>query len=487
MNPISRWSSVARRLPVLISAGLSILAIIMFSAESATGQGTVSVTSSPYNGKGDGVNNDGPAFQRALASGNSVYVPSGTYLVDNSTGPLLINDFSATLQFDPLALVTCNTPNKACLIFAGGNAPTFLNLHVTYTSIPADDCRSGQSQCVTLMFDGQKNPTITGTKIINAWAIALSVNNTSNAQIVNTVIQHSTRDGLYLQDNDNVAVTSLTVTDSGDDCIGFHQTSAGAGRNGGSASGVNCIAIRGGGIAFAGGSNISVTDFVINGTSAQGIYIMSDPSQKFLVPGNITVSHGVVRGVGSVPDTIRRVGTQHGIQYYINGGSNIGALQFSNIIIDSTNGSGISGLNADSVRISDVHVSNSGLDGTTSDASCAQLVWNGSVVITQSSVRGCYRSGISAIQNGSVSIDSTSVADAWKKGALESGAKAYDLVSNNSINVSNVSVVDDSSPATGYTFNENQNGSGSVVKISSNISFGSLVVIHGSPGVFCQP
>jgi hypothetical protein len=315
----------------------------------------------------------------------------------------------------------------------------------------------------------------------------MSVNNTTNAQVTNTVLQHSTRDGLFLQDNQNISVTGLTVSDAGDDCFGFHSTTVGGGRNGGSASNINCTNIRGGGLAFAGGSNISVSDFVINGTSAQGIYLMSDPSQGYLVPGNITLSHGVVRGVGSVADTISRAGTQHGIQYWTNGGPNIGSLQFNDIIIDSTNGYGITGFNADSATFTDVHVSNSGLDGQTSNASCAQFIYHGTLTLSQFSSRECYRDGIMAIANSSVAITNATVTDAWKKGSLESGAKAYDLVSNNSITVSNVSVADSGNPPNGYTFNENGNGSGSVNTIYSQIPFGALALVHGSPGVSIKP
>ena len=483
MNP---FLGRARGLQELVSFGLFLVVALTLGPASAAGQSTINVTNSPYNAKGDGVSNDGPALEAAFSAGSSVYLPPGTYLVDNSAGPLVVNNFSATLQFDPLAILTCNTPAKACLIFNGGAAPTFLNVQVTYTTTPTDDCRSGQTQCVTLMFDGQTKPVIQGTKVVNGWAIALSVNDTTDAQVTNTVIQHSTRDGLYLQDNQNVTVTSLTVTDSGDDCIGFHSTGSGGGRNGGSASGINCMKIRGGGIAFAGGSNINVSDFVVDGTSAQGIYVMSDPA-NFLLPGNITVSNGVIRGVGSVPDTVPRTGTQNGIQYYITGGPNMGALQFSSIIVDSTSGYGITGSNASSVTVNDVHVSNAGLDSAVSNASCLQFVSNGNVAITRSSARGCYRTGVATLQNASVSIDSTSVTDAWLKGNLESGAKAFDVVANNAISISDVSVIDNDNPATGYTFNENQNGSGSVTKVSSDIIFGSLVVVHASSGVVYQP
>ena len=88
-----------------------------------------------------------------------------------------------------------------------------------------------------------------------------------------------------------------------------------------------------------------------------------------------------------------------------------------------------------------------------------------------------------AIANISLSISHASVIDSWLKGNLESGAKSFDLVSNDSIVVSNVSVIDDANPATGFTFNENANGSGSLTGISSQIPFGSLVIIHGSAGV----
>jgi hypothetical protein len=320
----------------------------------------------------------------------------------------------------------------------------------------------------------------------NAWAIALSVNNTYNARVLNTQIRHSTRDGLFLQDNQNIYINGLVVTDVGDDCLGFHTTTVGGGRDGGAASSITCVAIRGAGLAFAGGTNLSVSDFVINGTSAQGIYVMSDPSQNYQVPGNLTFTHGVVRGVGSVADAILRKGTQHGIQYYTNGGPNIGSMQFNDVVIDSINGYGIYGLNAQSVSLNDVHVSNAGLDGATSNASCAQFVWNGNVALSRFSARGCYRTGVLAIQNNSLSIDSATVTDAWKKGGVESGAKAFDLLSNGNIRVSSISIVDNANPATGYTFSESQNGSGAVTGIFSLIRFGALNLIHASPGVSFQ-
>jgi len=236
----------------------------------ASGQVTVNVTAPPYSAKGDGMDNDGPALQCALSSGYSVYVPAGTYLVDNSAGPLVIRNFSNTLQFASLAEVTCNTPNKACLIFSGGTNPAFLNLHVTYSSVPTNDCRNGGTLCVTVMFDGQNSPVIRGTFVENAWAIAISVNNTYNTQVLSTVIQHSTRDGLFLQDNQKIFVNDLVVTDAGDDCLGFHSTPAGNGRNGGTASNITCISTRGAGIAFAGGTDLTVSDFVVNGTSVRG-------------------------------------------------------------------------------------------------------------------------------------------------------------------------------------------------------------------------
>jgi Pectate lyase superfamily protein len=477
-----RRSSSSQPFPV--SGHFSRFSLFLLAVVSASGQ--TGVSASLYNVKGDGVTNDGPALQRALTSGNSIYVPPGTYLVDNSAGPLSINNFSASLQFSSLAEIVCNTPSKACLVFTGGSNPSFLNLHISYTVVPTNDCRGGETLCVTLMFDGQTNPVIQGTLVENAWAIGVSVNNTYNARVLNTTIRHSTRDGLFLQDNQNISVDTVVVSDAGDDCLGFHSTTVGSGRNGGTASSITCVSTRGAGIAFAGGTNLSVSDFVINGTSAQGIYFMSDPSQNYGVPGNITLAHGVVRGVGTVADAINRKGTQHGIQYYTNGGPNIGPLQFTDIVIDSVNGYGIYGLNAQSVSLNDVHVSNSGLDGATSNGSCAQFVWNGSVALSKFSARGCYRTGVLAIQNTSLSIDTATVTDAWKKGALESGAKAFDLVSNGSIRINSVNIVDNSDPATGYTFSESQNGSGAVSGVSGLIRFGALKLIHGSPSVSFQ-
>src|ERR1700682_1198784 len=58
-----------------------------------------SVRTAPFSASGDGVSNDRSAFQMALTSGMSIYVPAGVYLIDNSSGPLVIPEFSSTLEF----------------------------------------------------------------------------------------------------------------------------------------------------------------------------------------------------------------------------------------------------------------------------------------------------------------------------------------------------------------------------------------------------
>jgi Pectate lyase superfamily protein len=487
MRQVSQRFSIITR--VVGSSGFVFLLLLL--AGKATGQSIISDSSSPFtsvrdapfSASGDGVTNDREAFRMALTSGISIYVPAGVYLVDNSTGPLSISDFSSTLQFSPAAQIVCNTPNIACLVFSGGNSPIFLNLRVTYLIVPTNDCRHGETLCVTLLFDSIHSPVIQGTVVENGWAIGVSINNTDNAKIVNTTVKNSTRDALFLQDNQNVEVANLFVQNSGDDCIGFHSTSDGSGRKGGKASAITCQNIRGGGIAFAGGEDISVSDFVVNGSSAQGIYIMSDPSQKYLVPTNITITHGVIRGVGSVADTVVRKGTQNGIQYYTVGGATIGQLKFADILIESTAGYGLIGESAKSVSFDGVRVSNAGLDGIVSDGSCAKFWAHGSLTLTNSSLSGCYRVGLLATGNTNVSIDQLSVTNAWTKGTAEPGGKAVDLVGNSNIYVNNISITDHQNPATGFILNENQNSGGQVTKIYSQIDFGALRVINGSPTV----
>jgi hypothetical protein len=335
--------------------------------------------------------------------------------------------------------------------------------------------------CVTLLFDGAQCPIIKGTVIENAWAIAVSVNNTINAKVLNTTITNSTRDGLFLQDNQNITVTDLFVQNSGDDCFGFHATSAGGGRKGGTASGITCESIRGGGIAFAGGDSINVSNFVINGTSAQGIYLIADSSQGYLTPANITIAHGVIRGVGSVSDTVPRQGTVNGIQYYTNGGGTLGPLSFQDIAIESTSGYGVIGQNATAVSFDGLRITDAGLDGAVSDGSCAKFWAHQSLTVTNSSVNGCYETGLLAITNTNVSINQLSIINADK--VTSGNNKALDLVQNSAISVNDISISDYRNPAVGFILNENQNGSGTITGIFSRIDFGSFRIIHGDPSV----
>src|SRR5262245_24791009 len=86
-----------------------LLTFLLISSCCLFGQTKVNVTNPPFNAMGNGSNNDGPAIRRALESGNSVYIPSGTYMVNNSVGPLVINNFNATLQLSKAAKIVCNT------------------------------------------------------------------------------------------------------------------------------------------------------------------------------------------------------------------------------------------------------------------------------------------------------------------------------------------------------------------------------------------
>jgi hypothetical protein len=456
-----------------------------------TPTGFMSVKSAPFSAAGDGVTNDYNAFQMAFNSSQPIYVPAGSYIINNSAGPLIANNFSQSLTFSSAAIIICTTVNQGCLGFIGGSNANFSGIHITYQSVPTDDCRVPNGMCSTLFIMGMTNPTVDGTTIDNGWAIAFSFINNISGSVTHTSVNHSTRDGLYLQDNQAIVVSSLRVLDSGDDCLGFHDTTSGGGRHGAMATNITCINIRGGGIAVAGASNVSVSNFVVNGTSAPGIYIMSDPTQGFLKPTDVIISNGAILNVGSVPDAVSRTGTQHGIMMYGSASNTVGALTFQSIVMSGINGSGIMGGGfVDSVSLTNIGITNSGLDGAISNSSCISFTGQTSISATGITVQGCYRAGFLAVSNSSVIVRGLSVTNAWNKGSAEPGAEAVCLLANTFINIDATIIIDDRPTPTGYAFSEWQDGSGSVTNLTSQIENGSFQLLGGSPGVriaFYQP
>jgi hypothetical protein len=453
-------------------------------AEAQLKPGFTSVKAAPFYAMGDGVSNDYAAFQRALNSSTAIYVPAGAYLINNTSGPLIANNFSQTLAFDPGATIVCTTPNQGCLGFEGGYNPHFSGIHITYATVPVDDCRVPNGMCSTLYFRGTTNATIDSTTIDNGWAIAFGFINNFYGTITNTTVNTSTRDGLFLQDNLNVQVSDLRVTNTGDDCLGFHDTSAGQGRHGATATRISCTGIRGGGLAIAGASNVTVTNFIVNGSSAPGVYVISDPSQLFLKPTNVIISNGVILNVGSIADTVPRNGTQHGIMIYGSPSNPLGSLTFQNLHISGTNGSGVLGGGfVDSVTLNNIAITNAGLDGPVSNASCVSITGQSIVSVNGLSTQNCYRAGFLSVANSAVSVKGLTVTNAWTKGYAEAGAKAVDLFANGSIQVDSTVIIDNQARPTGYVFSEWQNGFGAVTNLTSQIEYGNLQVVGGSPGI----
>ena len=447
-----------------------------------------SVKSAPFSAAGDGVTNDYGAFQRALSSTSSIYVPAGAYLINNSAGPLIASNFSQSLTFDPGAILVCTTPNQGCLGFEGGYNPRGNGLHITYATVPVDDCRIPNGMCSTVYFRGTTDAMIDSTTVDKGWAIAVGFINNIAGSITNTTVNGSTRDGLFLQDNANTQISDLRVNSTGDDCLGFHDTAAGAGRHGATATRITCNGIRGGGIAVAGASNVTVTNFTVNGTSAPGIYVISDPAQGFLKPTNVVISNGVVLNVGSVADSVPRTGTQHGIMIYGSASNTLGNLTFQNIQISGTNGAGVMGGGfVDNLTLSSINISNAGLDGPVSNASCVSITGQNVVTVNSVSVQNCYRVGFLSVANSAVSVKGLTVTNAWTKGYAESGAKAVDLFANGNIQVDATVIIDNRSTPMGYVFSEWQDSYGSVTNLTSQIEFGNLQIVGGSAGVSMSP
>jgi hypothetical protein len=363
------------------------------------------------------------AFRKAFASApqGEIMIASGTYLIDNSTGPLVIKNFSGRVTFQGGAQLVFATNTNGGLLFAGGSGAVISGLRATYSRPPA--VRKSPNE--EIKFYNTVNTVLTDTVVENSPAAGILFFNSINPTVTNAKVMNSLADGLNFSNCRDARVTNLVTQNTGDDGLAFVNYTAYPNLTGGLARDVTITNSRARGIAVAGQSNVSVIGFKIQNTSSSGVLVAQDVANKTRVPAHVLIENGSVDNAGTLAPL---VGNQYGVEF-----NSQETATFDNIVVFGSGNNGLSGTSPQgSVIVNNVTI-NSPLVGIGFLFYRTQ-----SVKITRSAANKTPSYGLLALNSSHVLVEGLTVTNA---GVADRLKRAVWFENAETISASSVSIV----------------------------------------------
>jgi hypothetical protein len=296
-------------------------------------QSVVSVTSLGAHSNGTNAAATTAAFKNAFATNptGEILVPPGTYLIDNSGGALMINNFSGQLEFQGSAQLIFTTNTIGGLLFVGGTGAVIDGLQATYATPPTH--RNSPNE--EIKFSGTTNTTLTNTTVQNSPSAGILFFDSVNPKVVNATVFNTLADGLNFSNCQNALVTNLTTQNTGDDALSILNYAQYPNLTGALAQNISITNSQARGIAVVGQSNVIVNGFQIQGTSSSGVLVAQDPTFNTRFPANVVIENGAVYNAGTLPPL---VGSQYGLEYSLQQN-----VMFSNIYVFGSGTDGFAG------------------------------------------------------------------------------------------------------------------------------------------------
>ena len=224
---------------------------------------------------GDGVADDGPALSNAFAAGNggTVYLPAGTYRVDNSAQALAVAGYSGTVTGDlGQTQISCTDLQNPCLVFTGATGLVLTSLEVRYGAPPT--VRTGV-QLVTV--DQSTGVTVESMEIDHGNSSGLFINRSSTITLQNLLIHDMLANGIFMTNVQHVRANAITTHDNQDAAIEVSYYDQWAP--------IPCQDIQVqnfnskndfSGLLINGCQNVSATNFTIDTTYADAVSVIQD-------------------------------------------------------------------------------------------------------------------------------------------------------------------------------------------------------------------
>ena len=330
----------------ILVTGSILVAIVLFAGGA---KAQISVVSLGANPNGTNAAGTTAAFRTAFSAypTASIIVPPGRYLIDNSSGPLLIQNFSGQFEFQGNAQLVFTNNTQGGLFFEGGNGARISGLQATYATPPTVRASPNEQ----IKFSDTTNTSVSDISVEYSPAAGILFYNAVNPRVTNATVTNSLADGLNFSNCQNAQVTNLNTMNTGDDGLSFLNYAQYPNKTGGTAQTINITNSHSRGIAIMGQSNVTVTGFQIENTASSGVLVAQDVAYNTRVPGNVTIRNGTVSGAGTLPPL---AGNHYGLEY-----NSQTSVTFSNITVIGSGDAGLSGASTNgSVTVSSVTVQN---------------------------------------------------------------------------------------------------------------------------------
>ncbi len=313
---------------------ICVLFVLFGLMQSRTAGSAVSVTSLGAQSNGTNPGATTAAFKTAFARFPKGYitVPKGTYLIDNSAGPLTISNFSGKLEFDRAAQLVFTTNTNGGLLFVGGSGAIITGLQATYATPP----KVRNSPNEEIKFSGTANTVLMAAVSQNSPAAGILFYGSTNPTVTNATVINSLADGLSFSNCQNARVTNLVTLNTGDDGLSFLNFERYPNLTGGLAENIIITNSRTRGIAVVGQSNITVNGFQIRNTSSSGVLVDQDTYNNTRIPANVVIANGTIYNAGTLAPL---VGNHYGVEY-----NSQQSVTFMNIAVIGSGNSGLSGI-----------------------------------------------------------------------------------------------------------------------------------------------
>ncbi|MGA8595672.1 MAG: right-handed parallel beta-helix repeat-containing protein [Bryobacteraceae bacterium] len=322
-----------RRLLVLATFGSSLYQQAVRGPAAANSTGTVRVTALGALSDGTNAAATTAAFRSAFVAGSSsqIVVPPGTYLINNSTGPLIAADFNGELRFESGAKLAFTSSEKSGLLFLRGTGARIEGLRADYVREPSFR-HSPQEQ---LKFSDTTDTLLTDTVVKHSPAAGILFFNCMRPKVINAQVIGSLADGLHFANCQDADVDRLTTENTGDDGLAFLNYAAYPNKTGGRARNILIRNSMARGIAVVGQSRVVISGFTIENTASSGILCDQDKTFRTRIPADVRFENGRILGAGTLA---RSPGSLYGIEF--NSQAN---CDFLNITVVGSQGAGVSG------------------------------------------------------------------------------------------------------------------------------------------------
>jgi hypothetical protein len=245
------------------------------------------------------------AIETALRqkAGSKLYFPPGTYILDNLTHPgLLVEGFNGTLVFAPGALIVCTTATSAaqdCVKVQDEIGLGLEGLHISYRggTLPLPRAHPAP-RGMALRFWHATGVNATNIRIDGSTNVGVFVDESRDCKFRSVAVSNTSADGFSSVNSGNIQLTDLTTRTTMDDGLSIIRYAGKANNTGFEGSNIRVFDSAARGITVPGQEDVTISNFAVNNTCAQGVLIATDGSYHTRRPENVKISQGSILGAG---------------------------------------------------------------------------------------------------------------------------------------------------------------------------------------------